>query len=148
MIKGIKQLTVAFSAILLTGCESGEQKGSESDNDQIPAEVIAAFKREYPGIDNPKWEREGKDFEAVFTVNRYEASAVFRPDGKVVETEMEIDVISLPEGVIRYVAEHTAGSRIAEASKIVNADGTVNYEAEVDSADLIFDQDGVFLREL
>ena len=46
---------------------------------------------------------------------------------------------TLPKNVISYVAQKKYGT-IKEAAKIVKADGSVIYEAEVKKGDLLFDQ--------
>ena len=44
-----------------------------------------------------------------------------------------------------YILKNTLG-KIKEAAKIVNADGTITYEAEVKKGDVMFDQNGNFLK--
>lgn len=46
------------------------------------------------------------------------------------------------------IKECYKGKTIKEGAKITTADGTVNYEAEVDGKDVIFDTNGKFLKEV
>lgn len=64
------------------------------------------------------------------------------------EREMDIKVTDLPATVLAYVKERYKGKTIKEGAKITTADSTVNYEAEVDGKDVIFDTNGKFLKEV
>lgn len=108
------------------------------DTSKVPAAVKAAFAKQYPGV-SVKWEKEGAKFEAGFKQNGNTISALFEPNGKLEESEMDIKVADLPATVLAYVKEHYKGKSIREGAKIMKADGTVNYEAEVDGKDIIFD---------
>ena len=59
------------------------------------------------------------------------------------ETETSMNVKNLPKNIISYVAQKKYGT-IKEAAKIVKADGSIIYEAEVKSGDLVFDHNGNF----
>ncbi|HQS04056.1 MAG TPA: hypothetical protein PLT16_00285 [Daejeonella sp.] len=95
-----------------------------------------------------KWEKEDGKFEAGFKQNGNTMSALFEANGTMTESEMDIKVADLPAAVLSYVKDHYQGKSIKEGAKITKADGTVNYEAEVDGKDVIFDAAGNFLKEL
>jgi hypothetical protein len=120
------------------------QKLKEAD---VPAAVKESFKKSYPAAKVEKWEKEGDLYEAEFMVGKVEHSVGMNAAGNVIETEMEIDVKDLPKAVSDYVTKNMPGKKIKEASKITTADGTNNYEAEVDGTDYIFDGDGKFLKK-
>ena len=139
MKKSILVLAMAFIAISVNA-----QKVKEGD---VPPAIKASFERAHPTAKADKWEKEGNNYEVEFTENKIESSADFGPNGQVLETETEIAVSALPKGVTDYCAKNMAGKKIKEASKITFADGKVNYEAEVDEADYIFDSNGTFLEK-
>jgi hypothetical protein len=114
---------------------------------EAPAVVKAAFAKEFPSIIDVKWEKEKSDYEAGFTVNGEEMSAVFNSKGTLKEKEVEIKVTDLPAAVMAYVKEHYKGAKVKEAAKITKANGEVNYEAEVNGKDVLFTEKGAFLKE-
>lgn len=121
------------------------QKISESE---VPVAVKSALKKQYPNATNIKWNKENNDFEASFDSNKTDTSILFDATGKIVETEVEIEMKELPNGIVEYVKTHYKGSTIKEAAKITDANGTVTYEAAIKGMDLIFDTKGKFLKEV
>ncbi len=117
------------------------------DASKVPAEVKKSFEKKYPGVTG-KWEKEDGKYEVNFKQNGNVMSVLIDPAGAIVETEMDIKVTDLPATIASYIKEHYKGKTIKEASKITKADGTVNYEAEVANADVIFDANGKFLKEV
>lgn len=117
------------------------------DASKVPAAVKAAFAKQFPGA-TPKWEKEDGKYEAGFKQNGNTMSALFEANGTMTESEMDIKVTDLPAAVLSYVKDHYKGKSIKEGAKITKADGTVNYEAEVDGKDVIFDATGKFLKEV
>ena len=115
--------------------------------DEIPASVKTKFASEYGTAKKVKWDTEDGKFEASFELNGVEMSATYDGSANKVETESEIEVSALPKGVSEYLAKNHAGQKIKEAAKIVDAKGTVTYEAEVKEGDLIFDSNGNFLSK-
>jgi hypothetical protein len=113
----------------------------------VPDVVKTKFVSLYPDAKNVKWDKEDGLFEAGFKTNDVETSVVFDAAGTVTETETAIEASSLPAAISEYVAKNLDGRKIEEAAKIVDAAGKVNYEAEVDKADYIFDETGNFLSK-
>lgn len=120
--------------------------GQKIDASKVPAAVKAGFAKEYPGI-SPKWEKENGNYEVNFKQNGNSMSLLIQPNGSIIETETDIRVDELPATVLAYVKEHYPGKNIKEAAKITRADRSVNYEAEVNHKDVIFDANGKFIKE-
>ena len=74
-------------------------------------------------------------------------SVLIETNGTIVETETDIKTADLPASVLAYTKQNYPGKNIKEAAKIVKADGSVNYEAEINGKDVIFDANGKFIRE-
>jgi len=110
----------------------------------IPAVVTSAFARSYPKASGTKWDNEGKMYEANFKNNNQEMSVTFDGKGAIVETETPVAINALPVTAAKYAS---AKGKIREASKIVLANGTIRYEAEVNGKDLLFDERGKFIEE-
>jgi hypothetical protein len=91
------------------------------------------------------WDKEKENYEAEFVHNKQELSVTYNAEGKKLETETEIPVSQLPTAVHQYINTKKLG-KVREASKIEKADGSVEYEAEVNGTDYIFDQHGKFLK--
>jgi len=136
-----KFLLVAFAALLASS--SFSQKTSKEN---VPQAVKDAFKKSFPNAQNEKWEKEDQKFEAEFSMNKAEMSALFSPEGELIETEVEISIADLPAPIANYIAKNLTGKKIKEASKITDASGKVTFEAEVGGKDYIFDEKGNLMR--
>lgn len=126
------------------------QKETEENKKSItpPAAVKAAFEKTYKDASKIKWSKEGTaDYEASFVYKKIEMSAVYDAVGNLKETEWEMKASDLPVAITDYVKKNYKGKKIEEAAKIVKANGEINYEAEVDGKDVIFDANGKFIKE-
>ncbi|HEY4286539.1 MAG TPA: PepSY-like domain-containing protein [Puia sp.] len=117
-------------------------------NAAVPAVVKTALTKKYPTATAVTWEKEKGNFEANWGGRSHEDySVVFTPEGSFVEQVIAIPVSSLPEGVSSYVKKNYPGSHITEAGKVTDAAGKLSYEAEVKGKDLLFDENGKFLKK-
>jgi uncharacterized membrane protein YkoI len=109
-----------------------------------PAAVVTTFNQKFQNVKGLEWglEKNG-EWEAEFDQNGAEMSANFSADGKWMETETEIKVADLPAPVQTALK----GKKVKEAAKILRADGSTVYEAEVKRKDLIFDANGKMLSQ-
>lgn len=144
-MKKYLMLMVAAASITTTTFGQKHDPHEGEENKKVPEAVKQAFKKEYPGT-KVKWEMEDGKYDAEFKKNGKEMSVLYNANGSVKETEMEISVVQLPKEASGYITEHHMG-RINEASKITKANGEVNYEAEINGKDLIFNSSGKFLKE-
>lgn len=113
----------------------------------IPARAKEAFSKLYPKVAKVHWGKEGKnELEVSFKNDETNMSVVLNDEGRVLETETEIDIYKLPEKVLQYVKENYPHHKITEAAKIVDSKNTLTYEAEIakrkEKRDLIFDASG------
>jgi hypothetical protein len=113
----------------------------------VPSAVQSSFTKLFPGITVKKWDKEEGRYEANFTKEGKQMSAVFDAKGNLEETETVIAVSELPASVLPYVKEHYKGSKIEEAAMVLKSDGEKVYEAEIKGKDLLFDAKGNFLKE-
>lgn len=130
-----------FSAILISSLALYAQV------EKTPEKVQETFKKLYPHVQNVKWSKENKtEFEAEFKDDGKTTSVVIDKEGKLIETEIDITVSELPKGAVEYVAKNSQGWKITEAAKIVDAKGTVTFEAQVSKGkknkDIIFTKEG------
>lgn len=99
----------------------------------------------YPQVKNPKWEREGGNFEGNWKAHGMDHSADFTPQGAFAGSETDIPVAKLPAKVKAYVAHHYH-ARITEASVNKDAQGNLQYEADLKGKSVLFDSNGNFLK--
>ena len=116
------------------------------NHSKAPEVVRIAFYKHFPGIDDPRWEIEGGEYEAHFRHNGQQTSAVFDKAGKWIETERAIPVNSLPADAKLYIEKNFSGRNARSASVVKLANGETNYEAHINYSDLVFDKDGKYLR--
>jgi hypothetical protein len=138
MTKSLFILLLAIS--VLSACSS---KFKES---QVPAAAKETFEKNYAGIKGT-WDKEHSNYEVSFKKDGKDMSVTISENGTIVETETDIPVADLPGAVQDYIKQHYQGKEIKEASTITKANGEVNYEAEVDEKDVIFDANGKFIEE-
>jgi hypothetical protein len=113
---------------------------------EVPKAVKEAQQQNFPGSKVTKWEKEGNNYEAEFMVQKVETSADFDANGTMLSTETEIKVTELPQNITDYFTKNKPGKKIKEASKIILTTGDLNYEAEVEGMDYIFDTNGNLLK--
>jgi len=116
------------------------------DDRQVPVATKMAFQKGYPGIKG-KWEKENSNYEVNFVRGGQIMSAVIDAKGSILETETEITLRDLPASIALYIKEHYRGAKIKKAARILKADRQIEYEAEVQKMDVLFDSNGKFLRE-
>lgn len=109
-----------------------------------PAAVVTAFHQKFQKVQDLEWEKEKNGvWEAEFEQGGGEISAAFSADGQWLETETEVALTDLPVPV--QVA--LKGKKVKESAKILRADGSTVYEAEVKRKDLIYDAGGKMLSQ-
>jgi len=127
------------SAFSVVACA---QKIKES---QVSAAAKSAFEKQYPNTP-ASWEKENDNYEVNFKQNGKSSSAIIKTDGTIIETETDISINELPQGVESYIKDHYKAGKIKEASKIVKANGDVIFEALVGGKDLMFDSNAKFIE--
>jgi len=89
----------------------------------VPSAVQSSFTKLFPRVAVKKWDKEEGKYEANFTKEGKQMSAVFNAKGNLEETETVIAVSELPASVLPYVKEHYKGSKIEEAAMVLKSDG-------------------------
>ena len=140
----MKKLALMMVAAMITSLTFA-QKLQEKD---VPAPVKTAFQKNFPQAKVEKWEKEGVNFEAEFELNKSEQSVLFDAQGGIIETEIEIEISELPNGILDYVKKNYKGQSVKEAAKITDTKGTLTYEVEIKGMDLLFDSNGKFIKEI
>ena len=125
--------------------ERGEKEGKEKIT--VPSAVKTALSKKYPNASKVTWEKEKTNYEANWGGKSGEDNSVqFTPTGEFIEIVNAINVNELPKSVTIYVKQHYKGAKISEAGKVTDATGKISYEVEVNRKDIIFDENGNFLK--
>lgn len=140
----MKKLALMTVAAMITSLTFA-QKLQEKD---VPTPVKTAFQKQYPNTKEVKWDKEGEKFEASFDLNKIDNSVLLDAQGNILETEVEIELNQLPNGVLDYVKTNYKGQSVEEAAKITDGKGAVTYESEIKGMDLLFDRNGKFIKEI
>ena len=133
-----KQVIISLiTIVLITSCN---QKADES---AIPKGIIETFNANFKGSTVESWDKENDGgYEAEFDLNGVETSATFSSDGKLIETEQEIEESALPTAISEYLKTNYSSKSIDEVAKITTGEGIIKYEVEIEKTDLIFDEKG------
>lgn len=144
----MKHSILLSANLLLFAMASFAQEKEHASKAVVPPQSAkTAFAKSFPGSSKIKWEKEGDGFEVNFLQDDKQMSAVYNNAGELQETELTIATTALPADIITYVHEHYKAAKIKEAAKITKANGEINYEAEVNKKDVIFNSNGKFIRE-
>jgi len=113
----------------------------------VPDIVKDALMKKYPEATKVSWEKENGNYEANWGGKSGEDMSVqFTPAGQFVEQTKAITATELPDAVKSYVKSKFPHASIKEAGHMTMADGSTKYEAEVKGKDLLFDQNGNFIK--
>src|SRR5450432_4547200 len=121
-----------FTALLLTAA-------AQKEKNNVPAAAKTAFEKAFPGAKKVKWGNEKTGYEAEFILKGKQLSAVYDNNGVLKQTEEAIKIAALPALVKDYIKQHYPNKSIKEAAKITKSNAEINYQAEVNKMDLIFD---------
>ncbi|WP_121810572.1 PepSY-like domain-containing protein [Mucilaginibacter kameinonensis] len=114
---------------------------------EVPSAVKQSLAKKYPNASKVTWEKEKGNFEANWGGKSGEDTSVtFTPSGEFVEEVDAIPVSQLPPTVFEYVKTNYKGTKIKEAGRVTNAAGKKMFEAEIKGKDLLFDENGKFLK--
>lgn len=114
---------------------------------EVPAAVKQSLARKYPNAAKVTWEKEKGNFEANWGGKSGEDTSVtFTPSGQFVEEVDTIPVNQLPAPVFEYIKINYKGTKVKEAGRVTDAAGKKMFEAEVKRKDLLFDENGKFLK--
>lgn len=140
-----KLLTVLVCTAFVIGVSAMNQK-----DEKIPAAVKTGFAAKFPTAQKVKWgvEKPG-EFEAEFTLNGAETSALVDAKGALLETETEINAKELPQAVKAMLSKDFVEYKFAEIEKATDAKGITTFEMEAakgkEKLEISFDANGKLL---
>ncbi|MEO6978300.1 MAG: PepSY-like domain-containing protein [Mucilaginibacter sp.] len=137
---------LVLAAVILS--VTGSLKAQDLKAKDVPAAVKEALMKKYPESAKVSWEKEKGNYEANWGGKSGEDNSVmFTPTGTFIEIVKAIPITDLPKSIAPYVKAHYNGAKIREAGKVTDAAGKTMYEAEIKGKDLIFDENGNFIKK-
>lgn len=115
---------------------------------EVPAIVKSTFLISYPDQTTVNWEKEKGNYEANFKVGKTQRAMLLDSDGNILETEEEIHAKKLPAKALAYIQQNYKNKKITDAARITDTHGTVTFEAQVTSINLIFDKQGTYIKSI
>lgn len=113
----------------------------------VPSVVKNAFAKKYPEAKHITWESEKGNYEANWGGKSGEDNSVlYTPKGQFIEIAKAISVKQLPSNALSYVKSHYKNASINEAAVVTDSKGKITYEAEVAHKDVVFDQQGNYVK--
>ncbi|MEO7835349.1 MAG: PepSY-like domain-containing protein [Ginsengibacter sp.] len=147
-MKKILGLTAILFALSSTTFAQENEGGG--DHVKVPAVVKNVNMKKYPEskMHHITWETEKGNYEANWGGKDGEANSVtYTPGGTFVEIVKEIPVNELPKTVHSYIKEHYKNAKFGDVGKVLDAQGKTSYEVEINRKDVIFDENGNFVKE-
>ena len=143
---------LGFTAIMLALSATTFAQENEGGHQKInvPAVVKKANMQKYPESKNYKvtWEKEKGNSEANWGGKDGEANSVqYTPSGQFIEMVKAIPTKELPKGVEAYAKEHYKTTKFGDVGRATDANGKTSYEVEIHGKDVIFDENGNFVKE-
>ena len=147
-MKKILGLAAIMLALNTASFAQENEGGHEKIN--VPAVVKKANMEKYPESKTQKitWEKEKGNYEANWGGKDGEANSVqYTPSGQFIEMVKAISTKDLPKGVLTYAKQHYKTSKFGDVGRATDANGKVSYEVEINRKDVIFDENGNFVKE-
>jgi hypothetical protein len=138
-------------AVIQTYSQENNIKPNPARNFTVPAVVKNAFAAKFPTATNVKWGA-AKDsrYEADFTLNKHEVTALFDTKGILVKTDTELNESELPKTIKTYLSTNFKAYKISEIDKL-EIKGKTTYKMKVTNYkfeyDLEFDKNGKVLSK-
>ncbi|MEO5944593.1 MAG: PepSY-like domain-containing protein [Ferruginibacter sp.] len=142
---------LGLTAILFTlSSTTFAQKNEGHEKVKIPSVVKNANMQKYPEskTHHITWEKEKGNYEANWGGKDGEANSVtYTPAGVFIEIVKEIPISQLPAAANTYIKAHYKKAKFGDVGKVLDAQGKTWYEVEINRKDVIFDENGNFVKE-
>lgn len=145
-----KILSVAAILFALGSTTFAQENEGGNHHIKVPAVVKNANMKKYPEskTHHITWETEKGNYEANWGGKDGEANSVtYTPSGTFVEIVKEIPVSQLPKNTHTYIKEHYTNAKFGDVGKVLDGQGKTFYEVEINRKDVIFDDQGNFIKE-
>ncbi|MEO9209894.1 MAG: PepSY-like domain-containing protein [Ginsengibacter sp.] len=144
-----KILGLAAILLALSSTTFAQEKEGGKEHINVPSVVKNANMKKYPEskTHHITWEKEKGNYEANWGGKDGEANSVtYTPTGTFVEIVKAIPLKDLPSGVLPYIKAHYKKAKFGDVGKVLDAQGKTSYEVEINGKDVIFDENGNFVK--
>lgn len=142
------------AALLVTASLGAQEQEKKISKKELPAPVLAAFKKAYPKASIKGLNEEKKDGKTYFEIEskdgKLERDLLYLADGSVVEIEESVAVADLPAAVKGAVEAKYPKANMAKAEKVTKGtDVTYSVKVKTDKGKVTLDVDasGKILKE-
>ena len=113
----------------------------------VPELVLNSFTNNFPGASGVTWTKSDNMYLANFNQARTVIKAILDSLGNILETDQKINNKEIPLRALEYVQQHCPKQKIKESYKIIEPDGTIKYEIELNANFLYFTETGDFIKK-
>ena len=145
---------VFFLLVIMTGifiaCSSPNSKPEATKPKvDIPEMLLTRFANIFPTAEKAVWEI-GKNgtFEVSFIMDKQDLRVLFLDDGSVYQTEMKVEVSSIPPLVSTYASESLGVKKIDQAYKVVDGIGVITWKVRINHVDYLFASGGQLIGKM
>ena len=125
-MKSSKLISLLAATLFCAAVAYGQQRVM---SDNVPQEVLSAFRAKFPDASNVSWWRgPNSNYEAKFTLATGDERAEFDGNGIWVETESPIAKATLPANVTRAVITKNPRCKISNAKEVQTVGHGMMYE--------------------
>lgn len=111
----------------------------------VPDLVLNSFTNNFPDASGVTWTKSDNLYQANFNQARTVIKAILDSLGNIKETDQQINNKEIPPRVQQYVQQYFPKQKIKDSYKIIEPDGTIKYEIELNANFLYFTETGEFL---
>ena len=145
---------VLFLLVIITcisiACSSSNSK-SEADKPKvdIPEMILTRFGNIYPTAEQAVWEiGQNRTFGVSFLMDKQDLKVIFLDDGSIQQTEVKVDVSSIPPLVSTFARESLGVNKIDQAFKVVDGFGVLTWKVRINHVDYLFASEGQLIGKM
>ena len=146
-------LTMILGAgMIFTSCQQGKKSENKEGKSEVPEVVQKSFQAKFAEAKNVEWESEEEgEYEAEFTLNDTEMSALFDNDGNWKETESEVNYSNLPSSVLDTLSGRFKDYKVEDMTveKTETPEGIyweVDLKKDETEVEVVFKEDGTVVK--
>ena len=105
-----------------------------AENPEVNAQVLAAFKNQFPAASETEWSTGSEYYKASFVYNNNYVNAYYTPEGNFLATIRNISSVDLPVVLQASLKKNYASFWVSELFELSKQDGT-SYTVTLENAD-------------
>jgi hypothetical protein len=141
-IAGIFTWSIALAQMDQEPQKMMNQESQKINSADVPANITNAFAKSHPKVTDAYWYKTGDNYTATYMVEQTTKTCTYGPDGKLIQTGLQLGVSELPIEILKYVNENFKKNIVRKSMKITTAKGKVSYIVQLNDRELNFDSKG------